>query len=82
MRGELLDFRDVRKAWGDIANSVMNALLNIPGQVAPVIRGMESVEMISGILDGEIRRALENIADSPIPSYANEDAQEEEETEE
>jgi phage terminase Nu1 subunit (DNA packaging protein) len=82
MRGELLDYRDVRKAWGDIANSVMNALLNIPGQVAPMIRGMESVEMISGILDGEIRRALENIADSPIPSYANEDAQEEEETEE
>lgn len=83
MRGELLDFREVRKAWGDIANSVMNALLNIPGQVAPVIRGMESVEMISGILDGEIRRALENLADSPIPSYAEEITTEaEEESEE
>ena len=61
----------------------MNALLNIPGQVAPVIRGMESVEMISGILDGEIRRALENLADSPIPSYAEEITTEaEEESEE
>ena len=82
MRGELLDFRDVRKAWGDIANSVMNALLNIPGQIAPMIRGMESVEMISGILDGEIRRALENIADSPIPSYADDTPEQDEEAEE
>lgn len=82
MRGELLDFRDVRKAWGDIANSVMQAMMNIPGQVAPVIRGMESVEMISGILDGEIRRALENLSDSPLPAYAMEMPEAEEENEE
>ena len=79
MRGELLDYRDVRKAWGDIANSVMQAMMNIPGQVAPVIRGMESVEMISGILDGEIRRALENLSDSPLPSYATDTPEAEEE---
>ena len=82
MRGELLDYRDVRKAWGDIANSVMNALLNLPGQLAPMIRGMENVEMIAGILDGEIRRALENISKSPLPTYAMEITEEPEETEE
>ena len=82
MRGELLDYRDVRKAWGDIANSVMNAMMNIPGQIAPVIRGMESVEMIAGILDGEIRRALENLSDTPIPSYAVEVSENVEESDE
>lgn len=59
--------------------------MNIPGQVAPVIRGMESVEMIAGILDGEIRRALENLADSSLPAYAAEvpeEKAEEEDTEE
>ena len=82
MRGELLDYREVRKAWGDIANSVMNALLNLPGQLAPMIRGLDSVEMISAILDGEIRRALENLADSPLPKYAMEMPEEPEESEE
>ena len=75
MRRELLDYRDVQKAWGDIANSVMNAMLNIPAQVAPVIRGMESVEMIGQIIDGEIRRALEAIAETPLPEYAAEMAE-------
>lgn len=70
MRGELLEFRDVKKAWGDVANTVMQGMLNLPGQIAPIIRGMESVEMIAGILDGEIRRILENIADTPLPEYA------------
>lgn len=76
MRGELLDYRDVRKAWGDIVHAVTQAMMNIPGQVAPIIRGMESVEMIAGILDGEIRRGLENLADSSLPAYAMEQPEE------
>lgn len=82
MRRELLEFRDVRKAWGDIANTVMNGLLNIPGQVAPMIRGMDSVEMISAIIDGEIRRILEQISNTPLPSYAIDIAEDEKEEEE
>ena len=82
MRRELLEFRDVRKAWGDIANTVMNGLLNIPGQIAPMIRGMESVETISTIIDGEIRRALEGISNTPLPSYAMDIAEDEKEEEE
>ena len=81
MRGELLDFRDVRKAWGDIASTTMNALLNIPGQVAPILRGMESVEMIAGIIDGEIRRVLETISNTPLPGYAMDAGGSEEEEE-
>ena len=78
MRGELLDFRDVRKAWGDIANTTMRSLLNVPGQVAPIIRGMDDLEMISNAIDGEIRQALEAIANTPLPSYATEAAEEKE----
>ena len=82
MRRDLLEFRDVRKAWGDIANTVMNGLLNIPGQIAPMIRGMDSVETIGAIIDGEIRRALEGISNTPLPSYAMDIAEDEKEEEE
>ena len=60
----------------------MNGLLNIPGQIAPMIRGMDSVEMIGAIIDGEIRRALEGISNTPLPSYAMDIAEDEKEEEE
>ena len=82
MRRELLEFRDVRKAWGDIANTVMNGMLNIPGQIAPMLRGMESVELIASIIDGEIRRVLEGISNTPLPGYAMDISPDEEDTEE
>lgn len=80
MRGKLLDFQDVKKAWGDIANTVTNAMLNVPAQVAPLIRGMESVEAIRNLIDGEIRRGLEAVAETPLPAYAAEAEETEEQT--
>lgn len=82
MRGELLDYRDVRKTWSDIGAAIRNAMLNLPGQLAPILRGMESVEMIAGIIDGEIRRALEKLSDTDLPKFAVEVPEEAEETEE
>ena len=72
MRRELLDYRDVRKAWADIANTVMQAFLNLPSTLAPMVRGIDSVEVLVTLIDSEIRRTLEGIADTPLPEYADE----------
>ena len=80
LRGELVSAQDVKRLWGDIAHTVMQNLLHIPGSVAPVVQGMTSTEAIQEILDAEVRRALNAISESPLPAYAAENGDEEEET--
>lgn len=70
MRGELLDFRDVKKAWADVAHSVTQAFMNLPTTLAPMVRGIDSAEVIVTMIDSEIRRTLEGIAETPLPTYA------------
>lgn len=79
MRGNMVDVQDVKLLWADIAKTVMQSLLHIPATVAPMVRGLESTEVIHGIIDAEIRRALNEIADTPLPSYAAADDEEESE---
>lgn len=73
MRGQLIDLQDVKKLWADVANTVTQNLIHLPSKVAPVIRAMEDIEMISSIIDAEIRSALEAIAETPLPVYAAEE---------
>lgn len=70
MRGELVDVADVRRLWGDIANSVMQGLIHLPNTIAPMVQGLTNVEVINSIIDKEIRRVLNGIADTPLPEYA------------
>ncbi len=70
LEGELVSVEDVRRIWGDIANTVMQNMLRIPAVVAPMVTMMENVEVISGLIDGEIRKALEAVAQTPVPEYA------------
>ena len=78
MRGQLVDVQDVRRLWGDIANTVMQNLIHLPSKVAPMLQMVESVEVISGIIDEEIRKILNEIADTPLPDYADTEGAEEE----
>ena len=73
MRGELIDVQDVRRLWGDIANTVMQNMMKLPSKVAPLLRMMDSTERIAAVIDGEIRLLLNEIAETPLPSYAAED---------
>ncbi len=70
MEGSLVDITDVRRLWGDIANTVMQNMLRLPSTIAPRVVMMESVEKIAGIIEMAIRETLDCIADTPIPSYA------------
>ena len=70
MRGQLIDVQDVRRLWGDIANTVMQNTIHLPSKVAPMLRMMDNTEVIAGIIDTEMRKALNDIADTPLPTYA------------
>lgn len=69
MEGSLVDIQDVRKLWGDLANTIMQNMLHLPSTLAPMVQGMENVEVINKVIDTEIRKVLEGLADTPLPSY-------------
>ena len=79
IRGQLIDVQDARKLWGDIANAVTKNLIHLPEKVAPMLQMLDNVEVISDIIDTEIRKVLEAIADTPLPDYAAEKNEESEE---
>ena len=70
MRGQLIDVQDVRALWADIANTTMQNLIHLPSKLAPMLVMMDSTELITSIIDGEIRKILESLADTPVPDYA------------
>jgi len=70
MRGQLIDVQDVRKLWGDIANTVMQNLIHLPSRIAPLLRMQDNSEQIAALLDTEIRKILEETAVTPVPDYA------------
>lgn len=76
MRGELVDVRDIIYLWGNIANAVMTNMLHLPSKIAPMIVGIDSQSKITEIIDKEIRTALEAIADTPLPEYAEKEREE------
>lgn len=69
MEGLLVDVSDVRKLWGDIANTIMQNMLHLPSTLAPMVQGMENVEKIDKVIDTEIRKVLEALSETPLPSY-------------
>ena len=73
LRGQLIDVNDVKKLWGDVAVSVMQNALNLPKKLAPLLVMRDSEEEIAGIVEDEIRVMLDNIADTPLPSYVQDD---------
>lgn len=70
MRGQLVDVQDVRRMWGDIANTVAQNLMHIPSKLAPQLKMQDNTEFISSVIDAEIRKILEDMAQIPIPEYA------------
>lgn len=82
MEGTLADIADVRKLWGDIAGTVTQNLLHLPSMLAPMLTMMDNTDVIASIIDGEIRKALNQIADTPLPDYVVQDGEAGNESEE
>jgi len=70
MRGSMVDIQDARRLWGDIANTVRQSLIHLPSTVAPMVTMMDNTEIIGNIIATEINKALNLIADAPVPDYA------------
>ena len=81
LEGKLVDVQDVRKLWATVANTVMQNMLRLPSKIAPQVTMMENIEIIAGIIDAEVRDALMNIADTPLPEEAAAGGEETEEAE-
>ncbi|MBQ8708506.1 MAG: hypothetical protein IJ523_10505 [Succinivibrionaceae bacterium] len=81
MRGNLVDVQDIRRLWADIANTVTQSLIRLPATLAPMVQGLENIEVINGIIANEINRVLNGIAETPLPDYAaaDDDAEKDEE---
>ena len=75
LRGQLIDVQDVKRLWADIASSVMQNFSHLPSKLAPMLLMMDNSEQIAAILDEEIRAILNNISDTPLPDYADEQSQ-------
>lgn len=82
MRGALIDVQDVKRLWGDIANNVMQNMIHLASKIAPMIRMMDNTEVIASVIDTEVRKTLADIANTPLPSYAADEAETEESEEE
>lgn len=78
MRGQLIDVQDVRRLWGDVANTVTQNLLHLPSKLAPQLMMMENQEVIASIIDEGIRNILNTIAETPLPDYAAVESENEE----
>ena len=79
MRGQLIDVQDVKRLWATVANTVMQNMLHLPSKLAPMLLMMDNSEQIAGIIEEEVRGILTNIAETPLPEYAFEDEDEEDE---
>lgn len=73
MRGQLIDVQDAKRLWGDVANTVTQNFLHLPSKIAPMVYMIENVEEITGIIEEEIKKILNGIAETPLPDYAAED---------
>ena len=79
MRGQLIDVQDVKKLWGDIANTVTQNIIHLPSKVAPMLRMMDNTEVISSIIDAEVRKILTDISITPLPDWVDKNDSENEE---
>ena len=77
MRGRLIDVQDAKRLWGDIANTVTQNLIHLPNKLGPMLVMMESSEEIAAMIGNSIREVLENLAETPLPVYAEESTEEE-----
>lgn len=70
MRGEVVPIQDVQRAWMDIAGVVSSRFINLPRKLAPALVMIGDPSIIEGIIERDVRDALNLIADTPLPGEA------------
>ena len=67
MRGEVVPIQDVQRAWMDIAGVVSSRFINLPRKLAPALVMIGDPAVIEGIIERDVRDALNMIANTPLP---------------
>lgn len=70
LKGQLVDVMEIRRLWASIAKVVMQTMLRLPSKIAPLLVMQDNTELIAGIIDRELRDALNDIANTPLPDAA------------
>lgn len=73
LRMQLISVDDVRQLWGDVITTVTKNMIHLSSRVAPLLIMQGNTEVISEIIDEEVRRILSDITEAPVPDYAKED---------
>lgn len=60
--GKLVRVDDVRRQWSGIASGIRQALLQLPGRLAPLLE-QRTAGFIRQALDKEVRAALQALTD-------------------
>lgn len=76
MEGNLVDVIDIKRLWGNIANTVMQNMTRLPSKIAPMVVSMQNIEVVTSIIDDEIRKVLTQISETPLPSYTKDEESE------
>ena len=71
-----------KKTELQVERMLMQNMLHLPSKLAPMLLMMDNSEQIAGIIEEEVRGILTNIADTPLPEYAFEDEEDNDEEEE
>lgn len=82
MRGALVDVQEVKKLWSNVANTVVQNMMRLPSKISAQVYMVDNRDLVSGIIEKEIRDVLNAIADTPLPDDANPNAYGEEGEEE
>lgn len=82
LEGSLVNIADVYKLWTDVCNTVQQNLLRLPSKVAGQLVMVGSSELIESIINEELRAIMNEISTCPVPSYAAEGKDEDEENSE
>lgn len=82
MRGILVDVNDVRRLWGNVVNTVVQNMIRLPSKIAGQVFMVDNMDIVSGIIDKEIRDVLNIIADTPLPDNAGDANDDEDEGDE
>lgn len=67
MRGEYVNINDVTQLWTEIHGVVVNRLINLPKKLAPQLVMIDSAEIAEGIIERDLRDALNLISTAPLP---------------
>lgn len=82
MRGELIEVSAARRMWKNMITTAVQNFLNLPFLIAQQIFMIDNMDVVTGIIDREIRNVLTNIANTPVAESDGWEGDGEEETEE